>query len=82
MRLVGEVAQAAQPLPAARTDWSAGQAVGIRVGPEGALTDEEGVAVSQARSRAVHPGHAALRLETAAVARAAATVAACDRLDS
>ena len=79
---MGEVAKAAQPLPAALTGWSAGRAVGIRVGPEGALTDEERPAGSQARSRAVHPGPAALRLETAAVALAAATEAACDHLDS
>ena len=82
IRLVGEVAEVAQPLPAALADWSAGQTIAILVGPEGDLTDEERAAASHANFRPVHLGHTTLRVETAALALTAATVATCDHLDN
>lgn len=82
IRLVGEVAEAAHPLPAALADWSAGQTIAILVGPEGDLTDEERAAASRANFRPVHLGHTTLRVETAALALTAATLATCDHRDT
>lgn len=55
-----------------------GDEVGVLVGPEGGMTDEETAAVAEAGLRAVRLGRTTLRIETAAIALLAVATAAME----
>ena len=77
--LVGDLADDAQPLPQALRNLHADQDVCLLVGPEGGLAEGERAAVLAAGVRPVRLGGTVLRIETAAIALLAATVALCHR---
>jgi 16S rRNA (uracil1498-N3)-methyltransferase len=77
--LVGDPAGDARALAAALAGRKLGQDVLLLVGPEGGLTDEERGRVLAAGAVPVRLGATVLRIETAAVALLAATLALCGR---
>jgi 16S rRNA (uracil1498-N3)-methyltransferase len=75
LRLVGDLGADAAPVAEALAKRQAGQEVLILIGPEGGLTQEERVVVLRAGFIPVRLGGTTLRIETAAIALLAATVA-------
>jgi 16S rRNA (uracil1498-N3)-methyltransferase len=75
LRLAGDSAGDARPLPEALSALGDQQDVLLLVGPEGGLTEDERAAVRAAGFTFVRLGRTVLRIETAAIALLAATVA-------
>ena len=73
--LYGDLAADSQPLAEAIARLAGSKAVTILVGPEGGITDGERETLRAAGLVAVHLGHTTLRIETAAIALVAATLA-------
>lgn len=76
--LMGSVAQGAMSVPQAIASGRCGRDVCILVGPEGGLTGQEEQAAAAAGFVPVRIGHTTLRVETAAIALLAATMAICE----
>jgi 16S rRNA (uracil1498-N3)-methyltransferase len=79
LTLVGDSSGDARALAAALAGRKDGQDVLLLIGPEGGLTEEERSAVLAAGAVPVRLGATVLRIETAAVALLAATLALCGR---
>jgi 16S rRNA (uracil1498-N3)-methyltransferase len=75
--VLGSAAADAAPLADALARRADGQDVCLLIGPEGGLTPAETRAAAEAGFRPARLGHTTLRIETAAVALLAATVALC-----
>ena len=75
--LVGEPAEDAAGILAALTGRQDRQEIFLLVGPEGGITEQERGVIRQAGFIPVRLGRTTLRIETAAVALLAATMAAC-----
>ena len=75
--LVGDSSEAALAMPKVLARRQADQPVCLLVGPEGGLTDAERALVREGGFITVRLGATTLRVETAAVAMLAATIALC-----
>lgn len=79
--LCGDLGADSQGLPRALHGRRPHQPVTLLVGPEGGLTDEERLAIRRAGFLFVRLGRTTLRIETAAVALLAATLAILEKAD-
>jgi 16S rRNA (uracil1498-N3)-methyltransferase len=75
LSLLGDAAEDARPLPQVLTNLQSGQDVLLLVGPEGGLTEAERASALAAGFVPVRLGRTVLRIETAAVALLAVTLA-------
>lgn len=77
-KLVGDVAETAQPLAQALAGWLRTETICLLIGPEGDLNPDEWPMVKQGGFVGVRLGHTTLRVETAAIALLAGVTAICD----
>ena len=77
LKIVGEAGEGSSSIAGALAGRHKDQAVGLLIGPEGGLTESEDAAVREGGFVSVRLGATTLRIETAAVAMLAATVALC-----
>lgn len=77
-KLVGDIDRSAQPLATALGGWTPDETICLLVGSEGDISPDEWPAVRRGGFVGVRLGHAALRVETAAIALLAGVTAICD----
>ncbi|MCE5279055.1 MAG: RsmE family RNA methyltransferase [Planctomycetaceae bacterium] len=77
LNVLGEIDPAAPSLREVMGAWTAGRDIGIVIGPEGDLTAAEKAALAEAGFSPARLGHTIMRVETAAIALLAGTIALC-----
>ena len=78
LRILGDPGGSAMPPKHALANWREGEDICLLIGPEGGLTDGERAEALAAGFIAARLGTTTLRVETAAIALLAATIALCE----
>ncbi|MCE5326572.1 MAG: 16S rRNA (uracil(1498)-N(3))-methyltransferase [Planctomycetaceae bacterium] len=77
LNVLGEIDPSALSLRDVLATWTGGREIGIIIGPEGDLTPAEKTVLGKAGFLPARLGHTIMRVETAAIALLAGTVALC-----